>query len=266
MKGKPVRKIIHITITVSLAVLVLFCGYRMIISRMESEAAESEYTGLAKRVGAEVNSEEMEEAIAEAVAKKEYPPLDIDIAALKEINGDFRGWLYFPAVEISYPIVQAEDNDYYLHRSFEGENLSAGCIFMDCGASSDWSDRNTFVFGHNMRDDSMFGNLKMLIKDPTLCQVNKYFYIYTEEYVYTYEVFACYQTQSTSDRYMTFTSDENYDLYVDWAVENSAFRTEADLSDRGNIVSLSTCHGSAGTSRRLLVHGVLVRTEEFEKN
>ena len=265
MRGKPLKKVVHIGITVFLMALVLFCGYRMIVSRIESEKAENAYTGLAKRVGAQIVDEEMAEAVAEAVAQKEYPPLDIDIAALKEINGDFRGWLYFPAVEISYPVVQAEDNDYYLHRSFEGEKLSAGCIFMDCGASADWSDRNTFVFGHNMRDDSMFGNLKMLIKDPTLCQVNKYFYIYTEEYVYTYEVFSCYETKSTSDRYMTFTSDENYDMYVEWAVENSAFRTEADLKERGNIVSLSTCHGSAGTSRRLIVHGVLVRTEEFEK-
>ena len=94
-----------------------------------------------------------------------------------------------------------------------------------------------------------------------MIQDNKYFYIYTEEFVYTYEVFACYLTQATSDRYMTFTSDENYDLYVDWAIENTVIKTEADLNARGNIVSLSTCHGSAGTSRRLLVHGVLIRTE-----
>lgn len=263
MKRKPVSKIVHIGITVFLAALVIFCGYHMVVSKMESEAAENAYAGLAKSVGAEVGSEELEAAVAEAIAKKEYPPLDIDIAALKGMNDDFRGWLYFPAVEISYPVVQAKDNDYYLHRSFEGEELSAGCIFMDCGASSDWSDRNTFVFGHNMRDGSMFGNLKMLVKDPTLCQVNKYFYIYTEEYVYTYEVFACYETKSTSDRYMTFTSDENYDLYTDWAIENSLFRTEADLRERGDIVSLSTCYGSAGTSRRLIVHGVLVRTEAY---
>ena len=267
MKGKAFGKAIYGGVTIFLLALVLYCGYRMIDARLEAKAAKEAYTGLAKLVGAEAENgemqEELEEAIAEAVAQHEYPPLQIDIDALQEMNGDFRGWLYFPAVDISYPIVQAQDNDYYLHRSFEGEQLSAGCIFMDCGASSDWSDRNTFVFGHNMRDDSMFGNLKMIVQDPTVCQVNRYFYIYTEDCVYTYEVFSCYRVDSSSDRYMTFTSDENYDLYTEWAVENSVMESDADLSQRGNIVSLSTCHGTAGTSRRLIVHGVLVLTEEY---
>ncbi len=267
MRKNTLWKVTYICVTGLLLALVVYCGYRMINARLESEAAKEAYTSLARQIGAEAENEvmqdELEEAMKEAVAQHTYPPLQMDMDALQEMNGDFRGWLYFPAVDISYPIVQAEDNDYYLHRSFEGEKLSAGCIFMDCGASADWSDRNTFVFGHNMRDGSMFGNLKMIVQDPTVCQVNKYFYIYTEECVYTYEVFSCYKTDSSGDRYMTFTSDENYDLYTDWAMVHSVIESEADLTERPNIVSLSTCHGSAGTSRRLIVHGVLVLTEEY---
>lgn len=264
MEGKPVKKAVYIAGIILLSLLVLFCGYQMAASRIASKEAENAYGGLAEKVGAKTDTAELAEAIAEAIAMNQYPPLEIDMEALQEINGDFRGWLYFPALDISYPIAQGEDNDYYLKHSFEGERMGAGCIFMDCGASSDWTDRNTFVFGHNMRDESMFGSFKHLMEDPSLCQVNSCFYIYTPDCVYTYEIFAFYETRSTSDRYMTFTSDKNYDLYVKWALEHSAYKPEVDMSERGNIVSLSTCYGSAGTSRRMIIHGTLVAAENYE--
>ena len=134
---------------------------------------------------------------------------------------------------------------------------------MDCEASADWSDRNTFVFGHNMRDESMFGSFKNLLKGTVSCGENPYFYIYTEDKVYIYEIFAYYETRSTSDRFATFTSDASYDDYVQWATEHSLYASDVDLSARGNIVSLSTCYGSAGTKRRALLHGVLTETAAY---
>lgn len=259
------RKAVFIFISLALLLLVVFCGWQMVASRNSSKEASEAYAELAEKVGG-VAREEVQEAQPEEtddVEEPGYPQLDIDIEALKEMNGDFRGWMYFPALDISYPVVQGEDNDYYLKHSFEGEKVNAGCIFMDYGASADWSDRNTFIFGHNMRDGSMFGTLKKLMEDTSICEENPYFYIYTEDYVYTYEIFSYYETKSTSDRYMTFTSDASYDAYVEWAVENSKYVSIVDLSERKNIVSLSTCYGSAGTNRRILVHGVLTSMEEY---
>ena len=92
---------------------------------------------------------------------------------------------------------------------------------------------------------------------------NPYFYIYTEDKVYIYEIFAYYETRSTSDRFATFTSDASYDDYVQWATEHSLYASDVDLSARGNIVSLSTCYGSAGTKRRALLHGVLTETAAY---
>ena len=182
---------------------------------------------------------------------------------LRAINSDVQGWLTIDGTHIDYPVVQGEDNDYYLKHSFEGESVNAGCIFMDCGASADWSDRNTFVFGHNMRDSSMFGTFKNLLKGTASCEENPYFYIYTEDKVYIYEIFSYYETRSNSDRFATFTSDASYDDYVQWATEHSLYASDADLSDRGNIVSLSTCYGSSGTKRRALIHGVLTETIDY---
>ena len=234
MKNKKAEN----AITAVLAAAVLLTGGMSLHSYLSEQRAKNEYDAIRQEVVAEPAAGETQEEIAE----KNYPELQIDFAELIRTNQDFRGWLYFPALDISYPVVQGEDNDYYLKH---------------------WSDRNTFVFGHNMRDESMFGAFKNLLKGTASCEENPYFYIYTEDKVYIYEIFSYYETKSTSDRFATFTSDASYDDYVQWATEHSLYASDADLSDRGNIVSLSTCYGSSGTKRRALIHGVLTETAVY---
>lgn len=270
LKKETLKILQYVAGILFLTAAVGFSGYKLVTSIISDRRAEEEHQRLldaavaedaqfpaAVTTGVDENGEEVE------ILPPQYPPLAIDMEMLKGMNGDFRGWLYFPAVEVSYPVVQGEDNNYYLKHSFEGGKSNSGSIFMDCGAASDWSDRNTFVFGHNMRDGSMFGAFKELVDDPSLLDANPRFYLYTEDLVYTYEVFSYYMTKSDSNRYMVFTSDENYDKYTGWAVENSNYGFDVDLTERPNIVSLSTCYGSAGTSRRVLIHGVLTLTEPY---
>lgn len=268
LKKETLKTLQYVAGILFLTVAVGFSGYKLVTSVISDRRAEEEHqrlldaavaesTQLPTTMGVDENGEAVE------TLPPQYPPLAIDMEMLKGMNGDFRGWLYFPAVEVSYPVVQGEDNNYYLKHSFEGEKSNSGSIFMDCGAAPDWSDRNTFVFGHNMRDGSMFGAFKKLVDDPSLLDANPRFYLYTEDLVYTYEIFSYYMTKSDSNRYMVFTSDENYDKYTGWALENSNYGFDVDLSGRPNIVSLSTCYGSAGTSRRVLIHGVLTLTEPY---
>ena len=164
MKNKKVEN----AITAILAAAVLITGGMSLYSYLSEQKAKSEYDAIRQ----EVVVEEPKVEETEEVQVKNYPDLQIDFANLKKTNPDFRGWLYFPALDISYPVVQGEDNNYYLKHSFEGESVNAGCIFMDCEASADWSDRNTFVFGHNMRDESMFGSFKNLLKGTVSCGEN----------------------------------------------------------------------------------------------
>lgn len=273
MKKETLLRLQYVAGILVLTAVVAFSGYKLAMSIISDRRAQEEHQRLMDTVIAEdiqISTAPVIETDASGEAVEllppQYPPLAIDMELLREMNGDFRGWFYFPAVEVSYPVVQGEDNNYYLKHSFEGEKSNSGSIFMDCGAASDWSDRNTFVFGHNMRDGSMFGTFKKLVDDPSLLDANPRFYIYTEDKVYTYEIFSYYMTKSDSNRYMVFTSDENYDKYTGWAVENSNYAFDVDLTERPNIVSLSTCYGSAGTSRRVLIHGVLTLTEPYGKN
>ena len=263
MKKKN-NNVMNRVIQIGLIAVILFSGYKLIEGYIAGVQARDFYNNLQAQIELEAKSVAERDLEAEVLAlRPQYPPLEMDLGALKKMNDDFRGWLYYPVLGVNYPVVQAEDNDYYLRRSFEGEYLRAGCLFMDAGASADFSDRNSFIFGHNMRDGSMFGRFKELTEDTTICDENPYFYIYTEDTVYTYEIFAYYQVKKDSERYMTFTEDQTYDYYVKWALENSLYKKEMDFSGRNNIMTLSTCYGTSGSSKRLLIHGLLIRTEAY---
>ena len=190
MKKETLLKLQYAAGILVLTAVVVFSGYKLVMSVISDRRAEEEHQRLLDTVIVEdvqipiapvIETDENGETVE--VLPPQYPPLAIDMEMLKEMNGDFRGWFYFPAVEVSYPVVQGEDNNYYLKHSFEDEKSNSCSIFMDCGASSDWSDRNTFVFGHNMRDGSMFGTFKKLVDDPSLLEANPRFYIYTEDEV-----------------------------------------------------------------------------------
>lgn len=260
------KQIIELCITILLGAAVIITGSMSIYTYVSEKQAGAAYDSLRSEVVAEVETDDEDgggsSVVEEVAVEKHYPELTIDFDALTETNPDFVGWLYFPALDISYPIVQGEDNSYYLKRSFEGEKMNAGCIFLDCEASTDFSDRNSFLFGHNMRDGSMFGAMRQLLDGTVEIDDAPYFYIYTEDKVYIYRIFAYYKTRSTSDRYATFTSDESYDAYVAEALELSDFSTDCDFSTRGNIMSLSTCYGAGGTKNRNLLHGMLEEVAE----
>lgn len=247
--------------------IILFSAYKLISIRMEYKRADEEYDALAEYVVIETqpvaevsdsNEEVSEEEIPEI--QREYPVLDIDFDSLISLNSDFQGWLYIPAVEISYPVVYGRDNEHYLHYTYNGKYNGSGCIFSDCENSPDFTDRNTFVYGHNMKNGSMFGTLKRLRREKDLCASNPYFYIYMPEEVLKYEIFSYYTLDSSSDQYLLVTSDSQYDAYINTAIRKSEYAGagEVDFSERPAIVSLSTCSGNAGGTTRFMVHGALV--------
>lgn len=193
-----------------------------------------------------------------------YPRVSIDYDELMAINSDFVGVLYMPALQLKYPIAHSHDNAEYLKRTFEGTNNPAGSIFMDVSASPDYSDRNTFIFGHNMRNLSMFGSLKTLQTDDTICPKHPYFYIYTKNRVYKYAIFAYYTVPTKDDMYLDFRGDDGYDAYINKAIERSLFtpaKGAVDFSKRPNLVTLSTCYGS-GHVLNFVVQGALQGTAE----
>lgn len=186
--------------------------------------------------------------------------LSVDFAKLQALNPDCVGWIYFENLDISYPIMQGEDNEYYLKHTFEGQQVTAASIFMDYQNASDFSDENTFIYGHNMKDKTMFGKLNGYA-DKDFYQENPCFYIYTPEKIYRYDIFSCYLGAVADEENfsLSFSSEEEFQEYLDWITAKAAYDTGVEVTTDDRIVSLMTCN-SAGHEYRYFVHGVLSET------
>ena len=214
----------------------------------------------------ETDSEEEDTEAAEGTdadgdePQVDYPKLLIDYDALQKTNPEFVGVIYLPVLDLKYPIAQAENNDKYLHTTFEGTNNASGCIFLDTVAKPDFSDRNTFVFGHNMKNQTMFGSLKRFLQDEALCDQDPFIYIYQKDQVLVYRIFAYYTIPVRDDVYDDFTGDDGYDAYVKDAKNHSVYHPENDGIDWEScpdLLTLSTCY-STGHVNNFVVQGALV--------
>lgn len=194
-----------------------------------------------------------------------YPKLDIKFQALKDVNPDFVGWIYFPALsKISYPVVKEQEIDQYLYKTFDGTSNRSGCIFMDVLSDENFCGLSDMVFGHNMKNGSMFGSLKTLYKSENkdVLKNSPYVYIYTEDKVYKYKVFAYYTTTRGSESYTEVTDENVYDEYINYIKSNSLIDVPEDIKfdENPSLLTLSTCSGKAGSGKRFVVHTVKVET------
>ncbi|MCR5675363.1 MAG: class B sortase [Lachnospiraceae bacterium] len=270
-KRKKIRRVLNIAVPAVLLVCFVVFGILFLhdyheykiakdaYKKLDSFVQEKKETASAKSVSAPVVR--TPEASAEETVEEvtfDYPDLDIDFAALEHVNPDFVGVLYIPSLDLRYPVVHSRDNEEYLHKTFDGIANSSGAIFLDYLANKNMEDKNTFIFGHNMRNGSMFGALKKFTQDDNLAANDPYVYFYTSDCVRKYEIFAYYFSFVGSDAYQNFAGDNGYDEYVRKAKTNTLFiNNEVDLSGRPNILSLSTCSGTEHV-RRLLIHSALI--------
>ena len=236
------------------------------------QQAKNEYKELGKYIevipeGEEAPSDaEAEESTPEAPEEDEkeqyqYPNLQIDYDGLMATNSEFVGVIYIPVLNLTYPIAQSTGNDKYLHTTFEGTRNASGCIFLDCAASKDFSDSNSFIFGHNMKNGTMFGSLKQFLQKEELCDEDPYIYIYQKDQVLVYRIFAYYTIPVRDDVYDDFSGDDGYDAYVADAGKHSVYHSskeeKIDWSSRPKLLTLSTCYAT-GHVNNFIVQAALV--------
>lgn len=148
-KKKQQNILFRILFLLALAVF-LYAAVRLILYGITYWKGSHEYKGLQKYVSEQPKDE---------ISTEENGEFTVDFSGLKELNPDCIGWIRFENINISYPIMQGEDNEYYLKHTFEGQAVTAASIFMDANNHADFSDQNTFIYGHNMKDKTMFGKL-----------------------------------------------------------------------------------------------------------
>lgn len=184
----------------------------------------------------------------------------VDFAALSEINPDIVGWIYIEDTEISYPVVQGSDNQYYLKHLFSGEYNSSGCIFLDSRVAADFSDRHSILYGHHMKNGTMFSGLDKY-KSQEYYDTHPMGLLMTPGGNYEVEFFAGYVASVADAAWdVGFGSDEEFEAWLDMARERSCFESDIPVAVTDRILTLSTCSYEFNNARFVLL-GVLQKEE-----
>lgn len=255
------QKLLSNIILVIAILVFIFSGYKLYKIYSEYHKGNKEYDKVMDEVVTQTVAEE-EETDGEEKKKEEKVVFSVDFQKLLKINSDVVAWIRFDNPEkISYPVVRGVDNSEYLRKTLEGKKNGAGSIFMDAYNAGDFSDSNTFIYGHNMKNGSMFGQLRKY-QDKEFCKQNPYFYIYTPDGKEAkYQVFAVCIVEETGESYNMFYQNEaEYFAYLQYIQSLSSYDTGVEVTAQSQIISLSTCT-SASKTKRLLVHGVKVSEE-----
>lgn len=173
--------------------------------------------------------------------EKELDNFSVNFDELKAINPEVVAWVVVKDTSISYPIVKGQNNEYYLNHTFEKKENYAGSIFMDHTASPDFSDLNTFIYGHNVYHGTMFAELSNYVNE-SFFNKHPYVYLYTPTGNYKLRVVSAYVADAQSDSYrMSFSSTQDYQNYLNTILAKSRYDSKAVMSAEDRMVTLYTC-------------------------
>lgn len=186
----------------------------------------------------------------------------VNFKKLKKANPDIYAWIRIPGLDVvDYPILQhPTNNEYYLKRTVNKEWSVYGSIFTEDYNNKDFMDFNTLVYGHNMKNGTMFGSLKKF-RDASFFEKNRYIYVYMENRILKYEIFAaCTWDNKHILASRNFNSEKNRTYYIEniFAVRdmNSQIKKDIEVTAEDRIITLSTCMNDK--SKRFIVSGVLI--------
>ncbi len=249
-------------------ILIIVCTLIFLVSGgmilryfISSWQTEQQYNQLAQQV----HKTEKETGIENGTSEKEILP---QYQKLFTQNSDLVGWISIKGTDIDYPVVQAEDNELYLHRTFGGNENAHGCIFADASCSVTKPSDNIILYGHHMKDGSMFAMLDQYKKEsfwqehPVIC----FDTLYRQG---SYEVMAVFtESVNTGDtaefRYYDFTDAENekeFQDFVHGCIERSIYTTGVWAEPGDELLTLSTCEYTKSNGRMVVVARKILEDE-----
>ncbi|MCD8370645.1 MAG: class B sortase [Clostridiales bacterium] len=250
-KGHGLFRIRNLILLILLIVTAV-SGAEVVRERMElrrQRELQESLEALAQATTAELTMETEPETESEPEETAYVSPIDFD--ALLAENPDTVGWIRVPDTRIDYPIVQADDNSRYLHTDFNGADSVYGTIFLDCDSDSDLRGWNSPLYGHHMKDGSMFKDV-VKFKEKDFFDEHRYFEIYTPEQTIRLQTVACYYSDSDGIvRKTQFESQEAFDEWVQERLEPCGFADIPDVSVDSMYV-LVTCSYEQDDARTLL--------------
>ena len=217
-------------ITVCLVGIILVSGYKIGKTMWDYQVAKSAYTNISEKTA--------------KVDPKQFTGV-VDWKALKKVNPDVQGWLYQKDTVINYPVVQGTDNDTYLHTRFDKQWSGGGTLFVDYRMEKGFKGFNSIIYGHHMKDGSMFRSIRGYTKEDGYYDKHKTLELATPHGNYHLVVFSAFITKATDENTYKMTYDEaEKQAYIDRAWEQSELpitRDSVDVTKSDRLVTLSTC-------------------------
>lgn len=244
-KNKP-RNRCHVVIFIIFLIMFIFSLVNLVRWAIYNKKSET----LIKEIAEENFSEISEENISKN-------PVNFD--ELKKINEDVVAWIRIKNTNINYPIVQSENNEYYLKKDLNKEYSTCGWIFMNYKNNKDFSDRNTVLFGHNIKSGLMFSDLQKIYRNELGNDVT--IEIYTEAEQILFKVYSSYMIEPEEYATQVFTNAEEHKKYISEILKRSSNTYNIVPTEKDKLITLSTCDNSG--KNRILIHGVYAGGEKY---
>ncbi len=236
--------------------LIAFSGYKLWGIFMDYHEAETEYSNLADKYAKKPTPSAKKDEADTQVQIPWEEMFSVDFEGLKSENEEVAGWIFFENEKISYPIMYSGDNDKYLRTTLDGSNLQSGSIFVEGNNNPTFEDANTLVYGHNMKNLSMFGRLRYYREDEEYYKDHSYFQILVEGKKYRYQIFAYETVHETSDLlHIYIQHNEIFAKYLEQVKKESSIHPQLEVGQEDTVVTLVTCtSGDVDGEYRFLVH------------
>lgn len=260
------KKSIRVILIILFSIILLFSAWKLISTFLNYREGQNSYASLEQYISVDpteppsagtqtVVLEEAGTSTEESQKPEQTPWLSVDFEKLAQINPDIVAWIFIEGTGINYPVVQGTDNDYYLNHLFDGTYHSSGCIFLDAACSANLSNPHTIIYGHNMKDQSMFAELTSY-QDQNYYEAHPVVLLVTPTHQYKIRLFSGYVSDPWTNSWQTDFSSQNFGDWVSEIASRSSFSSDVYPSEEDHIVTFSTCSYEFDNAR-FVVHGYI---------
>lgn len=258
---------LRIVLIIILASVFVYCSGSIAKTEIEYKQADNIYEESRNEnfhIQGNLDSTQLQGSNSSTDSKEYFPDAEVDFEGLVRENPEIVGWIYIPDTNINFPLLRAKNNQKYLSLSYNLKLTNSGSIFMDFRNSSDFSSDNTVIYGHNMKNGGMFGSLKKYA-DIDYLKEHSYIYIFTNERIIKYRIFAAYKTENDSESYTRdFSENISFKDYLNYVIASAGNNVYEPIEEQAPLMMLSTCT-SVSHTERFVVNAVQISERRLSK-
>ena len=261
------NRTLRLVLLLMLTAVFLFSGWKLAGELIHYQQGTGSYDALSQYVSFDTTPPSTLPPASGDTAPTEPKPdvsrwPQVDFEALRQVNPDVIGWIYIPDTNINYPIVQGQDNDHYLHYLFDGTKNRAGSIFMDYRCDPYFFDQHTIIYGHHLKNKTMFSRL-MRYKKQSFYDAHTEILLVTPDAYYALRVFSGYIANNRSSAWNLHMEEEEFALWLEEIRQKSCFRTDYAPDPGDAVITLSTCTYEFNEAK-FLIHAYVEQVIEKE--